>query len=386
MRARHFTVLLVLSVLLAAGALIQDLRFDMALAQGRAAAVAIERDVASIETALADWRAAEAGYVATGQSPVAWVKRAAERSAEIEATLTRLQASTGSADAKTQYDAATSALGDLNGIDGRAREFATTDRRFEASDLIFTDAVGPARRVAAALSAARDAERQASEARLVGTRWLRLGLNGAALAGLVLAVGLFHRRSTRAESAADDAKTANDVSSSVEGIVSPARPMATSVNLAAAAELCVDLGRVMDGRDVPALFERLAPVLGARGVVLWIADANGALLRPSLTLGYSDRMVARLGTLQADSDNVTSLAFRSMRSQTVNGAAPAAPGAIAVPLVTAAGCVGVLSAEVNRTRPDHETVAVARMIAAQFAAIVTPTEVSSMQEVRTARV
>jgi len=280
------------------------------------------------------------------------------------------------------------ALGDLNGIDGRAREFATTDRRFEASDLVFTDAVGPVTRLSGALSAALDAERQASEARLVSTRWMRLGLNGVAIACLPLAVVVFHRRSRQAETAADDAKAATDTSSSLEGVVSPARPVTTqiNINMGAAAELCVDLGRVMDGRDVPALFERLAPVLGARGIVLWVVDASGALLRPSLTLGYSDRMVERLGALQTDGDNVTSLAFRSMRAQTVNGGAPAAPGAIAIPLVTAAGCVGVLSAEVNRTRPDSDTVAVARMIAAQFAAIVAPADVASMSEARAAHV
>jgi hypothetical protein len=158
------------------------------------------------------------------------------------------------------------------------------------------------------------------------------------------------------------------------------------VNLTAAAELCVDLGRVMDGRDVATLFERIGPVLGAKGIVLWMADAGGSLLRPSLTLGYSDRVIERLGSLKADSDNVTSLAFRSMRSQAVNGAAPAAPGAIAVPIVTASGCVGVLSAEVSRTRPDHETLAVARMIAAQFAAIVSPASGVEIREPRTAQV
>jgi GAF domain-containing protein len=75
-----------------------------------------------------------------------------------------------------------------------------------------------------------------------------------------------------------------------------------------------------------------------------------------------------------------------MRSQAVNGAAPAAPGAIAVPIVTASGCVGVLSAEVSRTRPDHETLAVARMIAAQFAAIVSPASGVEIREPRTAQV
>jgi hypothetical protein len=376
-------LLLVLSIAVAGITLIQDFRFDLSLARDRAARLAVEHDVAAIETSLAAWRAAQAGYVATGQGPSFWVKRAADRSADIEATIIRLQAAAISDIAKAQYDLATSALGDLNGLDGRARDFATSDRRFEASDLIFTDSVGPLQRLTEALATAHDADAQVLDARLVRARWLRLGLNALALACLGVAVFLFERRGRAADAAATDALAAVTAGQQ-DGIVAAARP--ASVNLAAAAELCVDLGRVIDGREVAALFERIAPVLGAKGIVLWIADAGGSLLRPLLTLGYSERVIERLGTLQTDGDNVTSLAFRSMRSQAVNGAAPAAPGAIAVPLVTATGCIGVLSAEVSRTRPDHETLAVARMIAAQFAAIVAPATVSSLPEVRTAQI
>jgi hypothetical protein len=207
---------------------------------------------------------------------------------------------------------------------------------------------------------------------------MRLGLNAVALFGLAVTLFVLHRSARKAEAKADDLRAALDAPPSMEGVVAPARPLVvapppapvSTVNLSAAAELCADLSRVMDGRDVPALFERIGPVLGAKGMVLWIADATGGMLRPSLTMGYPERVIERLGELQADSDNVTSLAFRSGRSQSVNGTAPAAPGAIAVPLMTASGCVGVLSAEVTRTRPDHETLAVARMIAAQIAAII----------------
>jgi hypothetical protein len=377
MRARHVRLLLVLSLGIAGVTLIQDVRFDLALARDRAARLSVEHDIAAIETSLAAWRAAQAGYVATGQGPSFWVKRAADRSADIEATIARLQAAATSDGAKAHYDQATAALGELNGFDGRARDFATSDRRFEASDLIFTEAVAPAQRLAEAVSAAREAEGQVIEARLIRTRWLRLGLNGLALGCLGLAVYLLERIARTADAAAEDAQT-SFTAGPYEGVVSPAR--AAAVNLAEAAELCVDLGRVIDGREVAALFERVAPVLGAKGIVLWIADPGGDRLRPLLTLGYSNRVVERLGTLQTDSDNVTALAFRSMRSQAVNGSAPAAPGAIAVPLVTASGCIGVLSAEVSRTRPDHETLAVARMIAAQFAAIVAPATVTQLSE------
>ena len=103
-----------------------------------------------------------------------------------------------------------------------------------------------------------------------------------------------------------------------------------------------------------------------------MTDSAGAQLRPQLAHGYSDRVLTKMGTLQVDGDNVTSLAFRSVREQTVNGAASTSAGAIAVPLVTSSGCIGVLAAEVNRQRPSAETVDLARIIAAQFATLVVP--------------
>jgi hypothetical protein len=136
----------------------------------------------------------------------------------------------------------------------------------------------------------------------------------------------------------------------------------------------VDLARVMDSRDVPALLERATKVLEAKGVILWIVDATGAVLRPSLSHGYSDKVLNRLGALDVDADNVTSLAFRSVRSQVMPGAAPGAAGAIAVPLVTASGCNGVLSAELRETKPAPELLALTRIVAAQFATLIAPAD------------
>jgi hypothetical protein len=100
------------------------------------------------------------------------------------------------------------------------------------------------------------------------------------------------------------------------------------------------------------------------------------LLKPSLTHGYPERILMRLGALQVDADNMTSLAFRLMRAQVVNGAGPGTAGAIAVPLVTPSGCVGVLSAELRSHQPRPETLSLARIISAQLAALVSPAETS----------
>jgi hypothetical protein len=340
--------------------------------------------------------------VATGQDPSFWLTHGAELAAQIDAGINRLRTASTSADARVRYDAALGALTDLNRIDARARELVRKDQRFAASDLIFIDAVDASERVATELTAARTAERQASDLVLARTGRLRLGVNGLAL-GFLLIVALFFWRMAGRAMAEFRAEVAHPLQLDLREelhepeplpLATPQRPAPavrppapaapinvdlvpqTDLNLAAAAELCVDLARVMDGRDVPGLVERAATVLDAKGLIVWVADASGAMLRPALTHGYSDKILSKLGVLAIDADNVTSLAFRSMRTQMVTGAQPGDPGAIAAPLITPSGCVGVLAAEVNHTTPDKARLSVARMIAAQFATIIPTADAS----------
>ena len=147
-----------------------------------------------------------------------------------------------------------------------------------------------------------------------------------------------------------------------------------SANLAAAAELCVDLAKVLDADDVPVLLERAALVLDARGIVLWGIDSDGIRLQPSLCYGYPDRVLARLRPLQIDADNVTSLAFRSAQSQMMTGASTTDPAALAIPLLTGGGCVGVMAVELRHNRPHADLLPVARILSAQFSTLVAPAE------------
>ena len=130
----------------------------------------------------------------------------------------------------------------------------------------------------------------------------------------------------------------------------------------------------MDTADVPALLERTATVLGARGLVVWAIDSDGARLRPSLSHGYTDRVLAKLRPLQIDSDNVTALAFRTLQPQAQNGAAAGDAAAIAIPLLTGTGCVGVMAAELHHNRPSADLLPVARILGAQFSSLIAPAE------------
>jgi hypothetical protein len=326
--------------------------------------------------------------------------RASALETEIRSTLDRRIARRLDPHRQGLYDSASETFNRVRSIDARARAQVDDDQRLLASDLIFMDAVDANRHLGNVLGQARVAERQSADARITRLARLRLGMNGMAL-GFAVVVAAFYARagSRRPELAAADVAEEPAGSLSLRPVIAPPPPVAHAEaapapappvrpsepaavtaapvqSLAETADLCVDLSRVIDARDLQSLLQRAAEVLGAKGVVLWTIEPGGALLRPSLTHGYPERILMRLGPLQVDADNMTSLAYRSMRAQAVNGAGPGTAGAIAVPLVTPQGCVGVLSAELRRHQPGPETMPLARIISAQLSALVSPSEPS----------
>jgi hypothetical protein len=144
------------------------------------------------------------------------------------------------------------------------------------------------------------------------------------------------------------------------------------LDLGGMASLCVELARVADTRALPALLERAASILDASGVVIWIADPDGRELSPILVHGYSPQLATRLGNIQRDAENVTASAYRTGLLQTMK-ADTVSSGAIAAPLVTAGGCVGVMAAELNNGGEQYEPLlAAATIIASQLATLVGP--------------
>jgi hypothetical protein len=380
-RHRNLGLLFAFIVLLAIGTLIQNVRFDQSLARTRAAATSVDHRIGAAEVTLSDLRAAQTAYLATGQGPDFWMRRAGELSGQIDGAIADLRQRAAD-DARPHYDAASAALQALMKIDGRAREDIQDDQRFMASDLILTDSSTPAQQLTAALESARATEAAAADAQLAWTSRIRLAMNGLAFLVLVGASTTIPRRKpaqTAASARAETAEMIRNLPPPVKtGTMPVARPVPVPVaSLPDTAELCVDLARVIDSRDVPTLLERAARVLEAKGVIIWMADKDQGTLHPSLTHGYSDKVLARLGVLDMDADNVTSLACRSMRPQTMTAVTFGSAGAIAVPLITAAGCTGVLSVETRDSKPASEMVAVARIIAAQFATLIAPDELAA---------
>jgi hypothetical protein len=149
-------------------------------------------------------------------------------------------------------------------------------------------------------------------------------------------------------------------------------PPAQAVNLDSIAAVCTELARVVDTRSLPSILERTAAGINASGIVLWIADPDGRELTPIVSHGYSPQLLSRLGTIARDAENATAAAFRTGLVQTVKADATS-NGAIAAPLVSPLGTVGVMAAEV-RDEGENEParVAAATIVAAQLATLVGP--------------
>ena len=98
----------------------------------------------------------------------------------------------------------------------------------------------------------------------------------------------------------------------------------------------------------------------------------GASSLPVIAHGYPQNLVARLGTMSRDAENVTAAAFRTGLMQTLKADA-ISHGAIAAPLLTPAGPVGVMAAEVlNDGERRESTRAAAAIVAAQLATLMGP--------------
>jgi transcriptional regulator with XRE-family HTH domain len=155
-------------------------------------------------------------------------------------------------------------------------------------------------------------------------------------------------------------------------IAPPPPPAPTSprpdVDLAAVAHVCTELGRVRERRDAALLVEAAAKLLDAVGLIVWIWDPEAEALRPMLAHGYSEEMLARLPRVCRDAPNATAACFRSAQPRTVAGT-PSSSGAVVLPLLTAAGCVGALGVELRDGGEQRDSVrAVAAIFAAQLAA------------------
>jgi hypothetical protein len=144
-----------------------------------------------------------------------------------------------------------------------------------------------------------------------------------------------------------------------------AEPVSTDSDLIAVAHVCTEFGRVATTDQVKALLPKAARILDASGLIVWVWDDQSAELKPAFGHGYSENVLAQLPGVSPDADNATAAAFRSRQPCAISRGEHAT-GALVVPLLTAAGCAGVLALEVQR---GGEQATLVRVAATIFAAL-----------------
>jgi hypothetical protein len=336
---------------------------------------------------VAELRAAQEAYVAVGQGEDFWFARVSAIVKDLNDKLSTLKSQATAPEAVTALDDAAGALQDFDRMDKRARDYARGRQLTLASDLVFTDGFDLTKKAGEAVERAVTAELMARDAQIAGVRRSETralaGAGSVASIALLLLLPVGRKRQESGTATVSIAPPKPTVSAQTLedlqdfGVVAtrPPAPAATDrsgVDLGGMAALCVDLARIQDTRALPALLERAADILRASGVVLWIADPDGRELSPIVVHGYSPQLASRFVTIPRDAENVTASAYRTGLLQTMKGDA-ISHGAVAAPLVTGAGCVGVIAAELKNGGEQQESLlAAATIIASQLATLVGP--------------
>jgi hypothetical protein len=219
------------------------------------------------------------------------------------------------------------------------------------------------------VNGARVAEQQAADAAEAAQRKLQaIVLGGAAIlvlmtiGGIVIATPVATPQPVQA-----DIPEQSDTPRPAPGYVTsrPAGPV-----LRAASQLCTDLGRVSDVEELRALVGRAAELMDASGLIVWTSGPDGSQLLPALSHGYSPDMLARFPPLARSADNAAARAFRTAQLQIVLARPGESNGAIVAPVLSAGGCVGVISAEIRGGGETSDSVqALAAIFAAQLAGV-----------------
>jgi hypothetical protein len=356
-------------------------------------------------------RGAQQAYVAQGQGTPYWMREAAEALARVDRGIAELAQIASSDATRSAVQAAGASLEQFRTLDARARRFVDNGQPLVASDVIFTDSLAAITAASSQLKTAADSQRseQGAEASAMATQMLFAAAGAGAV--LLLAVMLLvpvpepdvdvltaMRALTETGQAKGPAavpvpvarpklEPVGDADSSARLIArTPVEPPAPppprpepprpSISLNEASRICAELARVTSAADIPDLLARAARVIGARGVIVWVVDDQGASLYPLFTHGYPQAVLLRLGTLNADANNATAAAWRT-GDLTVVESTNEGPGAIVAPVVTSQGCVGVLAAELAAGGENRDDVrAMSVIFAAQLATVVMPVTAS----------
>jgi hypothetical protein len=410
MSSRSVRVLLLLGALgVVASAAFVVFTTERAIGSRQATQAATDAQARAIETALARLTAAQQAYVAQGQSSPYWITQASEQLAAVDRGVAELASLATTEATRSAVQAAAASLEQFRGLDKRARQFVQNDQSLLASDIIFTESLGPLSQAQQHVATAAGNELAAGASELASLRSRQFYAAAGAVGVLLLVVLLLvpvpeadvdvltamraltesaplrpQATATPAPKPRPEMMAFDDEDSSARVLPKiaaappvPAAPVPVlastpGVDLAQASRICAELARVVDAGGITAFLARAADVLDAPGLIVWVADAPATALYPLFSHGYPSSVLMRLGSLPTDADNATAASWRSGDAVTID-ATPEQRGALVTPIITAEGCVGVLAAELqNHGETREEIRALATIFAAQLATIVTP--------------
>jgi predicted secreted protein len=379
---RHTNRLIVATVLIAAGVIGGFFVFEAyrKIAAVDAAAGEVSKRVEQMIATAGDIASAQQAYVAPGQAAQPWLEQSAMLLQQLGQDVAAIRPLLQSTDGATALDDVDKQVKSLVVIDGKARQDLEQAEDLLAADLIFSEGHEAIRMLVTALRGLVASEQHASipqRALLERQQWGSLG--GIAIVwiiGLLVLVPLPVSKPVDSGSV-HFGRLHGELTASA-GAAAP-KPAPATVDLEAAADVCAALARTTDAASLQQALGRAATVLDARGVIIWMGA--GEELFPALSFGYDDRVIERLGPIPRKAANATADAWRTAQLRTVAGDVMA-HGAIAAPVHGIGGCVGVFAAEVRNAREqDPGTRAVAAMIAAQLAGIVSAWPAASAADV-----
>jgi hypothetical protein len=332
---------------------------------------------------LAELQQAQQAYVAAGQAPASWMSRSDRALAALSSNLVALKQGTADQSTASSLGSASQNIDNLAELDRRVREYARNGQLLMASDIIYTDGLQTGRSAGSHLQAARDRSRVLLDETSASLRRRQLAiggtLGGACLLVIALLVRAIARTAGREKESLAPREPAEERPVSPDLLPAPDQPVPVLVpsapngpppvveaasTLSDLALLCGDLARAESVSDVSGLLGRVGTLLDASGVIVWLAESTGATLRPALAHGYPPQTLARIPNIAPEESNATARAFRERRIQIVRSSDDAS-GALALPILAGASCIGVLAAEMPH---GGETLDVRQAIAAVVAA------------------
>jgi len=343
---------------------------------------AIDRSAEDAAAALANLRASLHAYVAPGQGLAFWSGRSTVQLDTLRDKLVALD--TALAPTRESLADLLDGVDQLSTAEKRARLYADRGEFLLAGDVIFTEIRDLMTSASDQIAAARQSLQRHREQRLAGLRQEQAALAiGAVVLWLIVALVLFpvapvavkDPNEWRQNLAVALKKPAEPAEAKPAGPVEPVEPVKPGIPVTAIAsvgEICSDLSTLSDVGALSGALERAADILGASGVIVWVASNDGGTLAPVATHGFDARLVARIGKVARESSNLTAAAFRENGAR-VSPATATMPAAVAVAMCGPSGPVGVLSAELRAGRhADDACVALATIFAAQLATLAFP--------------